>query len=109
MKLQRKFYINIVFRIKGIPYAKTTWYKNGKPLEMSEDFHEYQIDHRAFIDGHLEIRKQTQANNGEYTLIATNEFGTVKRSINVTFNQGNCIVLVYNYLKKTDAILSKQN
>ncbi|KAH9507105.1 BDNF/NT-3 growth factors receptor [Dermatophagoides farinae] len=87
MKLQRKFYINIVFRIKGIPYAKTTWYKNGKPLEMSEDFHEYQIDHRAFIDGHLEIRKQTQANNGEYTLIATNEFGTVKRSINVTFNQ----------------------
>ncbi|OTF76866.1 BDNF/NT-3 growth factors receptor-like protein [Euroglyphus maynei] len=100
MKLQRKFYINIVFRIKGIPYAKTTWFKNGKLLEMSQDFREYQIDERAFIDGHLEIRKQTQANNGEYTLVATNEFGTVKRSINVTFNQATTFPVMPPFINR---------
>lgn len=91
MKLQRKFYVNIIFRIKGIPYANTTWLKNGKRLELSDDFREYEINYRSSTDGHLEIRKQTQANTGEYTLMASNEFGTVNRSINVNFNQGRFI------------------
>ncbi|XP_027200795.2 BDNF/NT-3 growth factors receptor-like isoform X2 [Dermatophagoides pteronyssinus] len=99
MKLQRKFYLNIVFRIKGIPYAKTEWFKNGQPLELqsNDDFHEYQIDHRSFIDGHLEIRKQSQSNIGEYTLVATNDYGQMKRSINVTFNQATTFPAVSQF------------
>lgn len=89
MELQRKFYMCIIFRIKGIPYANTTWFKNGKQIQMSENnYLEYQIDNPASIDGYLEIHKETQASNGLYTLVATNAFGKVEKSINVTFNQG---------------------
>ena len=50
--MQRKFYMCIIFRIKGIPYANTTWYKNGKLLAMTEgNFMEYRIENPAFIDG----------------------------------------------------------
>lgn len=56
---------------------------------MSENnYLEYQIDNPASIDGYLEIHKETQASNGLYTLVATNAFGKVEKSINVTFNQG---------------------
>lgn len=38
--------------------------------------------------GCLEIRKQTQASNGLYTLVASNPLGITEKSINVTFNHG---------------------
>lgn len=89
METEKKFYMGIKFLIKGIPYANTTWYKNGKRLSMSEgNYREYKIKHRAFIEGHLTIHKQTQASNGLYTLTGENQFGHVEKSINVTFNQG---------------------
>jgi len=112
MELQHKFYYCIIFRIKGIPYANTTWLKNGKPLIMSEgQFLEYKIEYPAYIEGksgskltsqwqttliyhtfsvgYFEIHKETHTNIGRYTLVASNALGTVEKSINVTFTQGN--------------------
>lgn len=39
--LQRKFYLCIIFRIKGIPYANTTWLKDGKPLVISNEHYKH--------------------------------------------------------------------
>lgn len=90
MELQRKFYMVITFRIKGYPYANTTWYKNNKLIQVRNEgkYREYMIQYRAMIDGHLEIQMDTTASNGVYTLVATNQYGTVNKSINVVFNTG---------------------
>lgn len=37
---------------------------------------------------YLKIHKENIAINGEYTLVATNAFGKVERSINISFNEG---------------------
>lgn len=81
----------ISYRIKGNPYANITWYKNGKKIEIDDKtFVGYRFPNRlAILDGSLEIHKDTQANSGNYTLVATNIYGSVQKSINVSFNQGN--------------------
>ncbi len=61
--LQRKFYLCIIFRIKGIPYANTTWLKDGKPLVISnEHYKHYTIPTQgAQADGkHSEERKRVR-------------------------------------------------
>lgn len=53
MELEHKFYDCINFRVKGIPYANITWYKNGKPLLMKDgNYKEYRIkEHGPWING----------------------------------------------------------
>ena len=53
MELEHKFYDCINFRVKGIPYANITWYKNDRPLVMKDgNYKEYRIkEHGAWING----------------------------------------------------------
>lgn len=75
-----------MFRVKGFPLANISWHLNGQPLEWSDrNYREYQLDHRAQIEGGLEILKKTQASNGLYTLVAENGHGVVEKSVSITF------------------------
>ncbi|KPM02738.1 BDNF/NT-3 growth factors receptor-like protein [Sarcoptes scabiei] len=88
-----------------MPYPRTEWLKDGEPIELNDDFREYQIQQRSHLDGHLEIRKQTRINSGLYTLIAINEYGEDRKSINVTLNQN----FIYGLNQMRGNVLQKES
>ncbi|XP_014662367.1 PREDICTED: BDNF/NT-3 growth factors receptor-like [Priapulus caudatus] len=76
------------FKILGNPLPEMLWYRNGRLLEVSDTlrsgsnlFNELLNVQTARISGFLGFRDTMPADNGNYTLVASNMFGSVNRTV----------------------------
>ncbi|RXM32327.1 BDNF/NT-3 growth factors receptor [Acipenser ruthenus] len=82
----------IPFSVRGNPKPKLIWFYEGAVLNET-DFIWTSI-HIAFDSEHhgcLQLDSPTHLNNGQYTLLAKNDYGTDERTVSAHFMQDPCI------------------
>ncbi|MGH0151878.1 UNVERIFIED_CONTAM: hypothetical protein FKN15_020785 [Acipenser sinensis] len=82
----------IPFSARGNPKPKLIWFYEGAVLNET-DFIWTSI-HIAFDSEHhgcLQLDSPTHLNNGQYTLLAKNDYGTDERTVSAHFMQDPCI------------------
>ncbi|CAM1293786.1 NTRK2 (predicted) [Pycnogonum litorale] len=98
LAIKATFHLCINYIVIGHPQPNRIWLYNNKRLSLtssktlsssnskSESYTMRDVvgtDKTGKVYGCLEIKNPTQANNGIYTLVASNEYGTVNRSVHL--------------------------
>jgi len=88
LKLIKAFHWSIRYVIYGYPPANVTWFKDGSPLVQNDVIYD-RVTSRgdAVIEGGLMFEMSSHLNNGNYTLIASNTYGTGSQTIYAMFLQ----------------------
>ncbi|OWF35254.1 BDNF/NT-3 growth factors receptor-like [Mizuhopecten yessoensis] len=84
------FYYCIKYEIIGYPRPEVKWYHGEKELVMTNNRFDDNENMNSInnITGCLTFTMKAPKNNGRYTLVATNEFGTDSRYIDADFRFG---------------------
>ncbi|XP_076125719.1 BDNF/NT-3 growth factors receptor isoform X1 [Alosa pseudoharengus] len=89
MKAMMDHHWCLPFSVAGNPQPRLQWYFNGQP--MNETPYISTVIHDSFdsqYHGCLRLDQPTHINNGNYTLLAVNPYGSHQESIDVHFMRG---------------------
>lgn len=91
LETQKSFYWCIRYELTGYPKPDRYWYFNNKPLEMSSFINDIEngksFNYLYITDGCLQLTRATHVNDGIYTLVAINNYGTANLSVEAQFHK----------------------
>ncbi|XP_076125721.1 BDNF/NT-3 growth factors receptor isoform X3 [Alosa pseudoharengus] len=102
MKAMMDHHWCLPFSVAGNPQPRLQWYFNGQP--MNETPYISTVIHDSFdsqYHGCLRLDQPTHINNGNYTLLAVNPYGSHQESIDVHFMRGPFDVSEPSYYGET--------
>lgn len=91
------FHWNIPYKVTGYPLPNVTWLKDGQPLVQSDVIFERATTlYNAVIIGSLTFTMANHLDNGNYTIVVENVWGTDRRTVEAKFlqfpNGNDCLV-----------------
>ncbi|XP_055931940.1 BDNF/NT-3 growth factors receptor-like [Argiope bruennichi] len=101
MKVAKNFYWCIDYQVTGFPKPHRTWYFNNHLLQnpMIQDLENpWTMKNPYLADGCLQLERASQVNEGIYTLVASNAFGTVNHSIGAKFHKDPVVIAHPTYI-----------
>lgn len=88
LEVQEGFNWNIVYVISGLPVPNVTWYRDSLPLLLNNLISDKSVTvEPAYWSrrGCLTFFVTNHMNNGNYTLVADNEFGSAAKTVSAVF------------------------
>ena len=88
LQLISAFHWSIRYDIIGYPLPNITWFKDGSPLVQNDVIYDRTTSRGdAVVRGLLVFRMSNHLNNGNYTLVASNTYGTTNQTVSAVFLQ----------------------
>ena len=88
LRLVSAFHWSIQYEIYGYPLPNVTWFKDGSPLVHNDVIYDRVTSRSdALIKGGLTFKMSTHFDNGNYTLVARNEYGSTSQTVSAVFLQ----------------------
>uniref|UniRef100_A0A3P9LVU1 Tyrosine-protein kinase receptor n=1 Tax=Oryzias latipes TaxID=8090 RepID=A0A3P9LVU1_ORYLA len=81
MKPERRHDTCIEFTVRGFPHPTLKWFHNNQEIYHTEYVRPDMETYLDYIEGCLNFKNPTHHNNGNYTLMATNELGVANRTV----------------------------
>uniref|UniRef100_H2MWU2 Tyrosine-protein kinase receptor n=1 Tax=Oryzias latipes TaxID=8090 RepID=H2MWU2_ORYLA len=88
MKPERRHDTCIEFTVRGFPHPTLKWFHNNQEIYHTEYVRPDMETYLDYIEGCLNFKNPTHHNNGNYTLMATNELGVANRTVYGFFMEG---------------------
>uniref|UniRef100_A0A8C7WV14 Neurotrophic receptor tyrosine kinase 3 n=1 Tax=Oryzias sinensis TaxID=183150 RepID=A0A8C7WV14_9TELE len=96
MKPERRHDTCIEFTVRGFPHPTLKWFHNNQEIYHTEYVRPDMETYLDYIEGCLNFKNPTHHNNGNYTLMATNELGVANRTVYGFFMEGK--PLLYDHV-----------
>ena len=82
------FHWSIRYAVYAYPLPNVTWLKDGSPLVQNDVIYDHVTSRcDALTRGGLVLKMPSHLNNGNYSLLATNSYGSGSRTISAVFLQ----------------------
>uniref|UniRef100_A0A8C8DFZ9 Tyrosine-protein kinase receptor n=1 Tax=Oryzias sinensis TaxID=183150 RepID=A0A8C8DFZ9_9TELE len=94
MKPERRHDTCIEFTVRGFPHPTLKWFHNNQEIYHTEYVRPDMETYLDYIEGCLNFKNPTHHNNGNYTLMATNELGVANRTVYGFFMEGKPLLTV---------------
>lgn len=86
--LVNAFHWSIRYEVIGYPLPNITWFKDGSPLVQNDVIYDRTTSRAdAVVSGSLIFKMSNHLNNGNYTLVASNTYGTSNQTVSAMFLQ----------------------
>ncbi|XP_051985604.1 NT-3 growth factor receptor-like isoform X2 [Xyrauchen texanus] len=82
---ERRHHTCIEFTVRGFPHPTLRWFHKDREILQSEYIHMEMDYYQDYLEGCLTFENPTHYDNGNYTLVATNPLGSVKKNVHGYF------------------------
>ncbi|KAL5004291.1 hypothetical protein ScPMuIL_017747 [Solemya velum] len=103
-ELKKQFHFLIEYSVIGLPRPNISWFKEGKEVTKTVNVENIIADESiGKIQGCLVFKMNNGYYNGNYTLVASNEFGMTNRSVYIKFcHRGTHFVMAWNAMTRDE-------